>query len=354
MPPGAAQRSSTSFAAGGNQTCRERRGQILHPPPPSSKPGKSVTDADFDSHMVGASEAPPCSAANARASASSAKLRSSGGRFAIWRRAAWTASLAPRGCQRCSTYPGGGENRNRDPTPEQGAEYAVQKSSRSSIDQRQSGCDEQHGRACAEPDLLREREPQRHARLRNRREGAGGSRCRSGRRGREAAAESRPRWRSRGPVGRRQIARGSGRGAVQRLPLRRTASSIRRAALRAPGPSTLGIGGPHHHLGAMKRPKHLTLRSTSVRLRRCRNLNLSSPNPLPVRKRGSTQLAMATGKRRKSRSIFSLPRRRAAWTEQCVQQLVDSGPRPPTIHSLLRRSACRFALTGDPMRAPAR
>src|SRR5205814_7996945 len=40
-------------------------------------------------------------------------------------------------------------------------------------------------------------------------------------------------------------------------PRRSTASSICSAAWRAPAPSTLGIGGPDHHLEIMKRPKHL-------------------------------------------------------------------------------------------------
>src|SRR6478735_555016 len=43
---------------GWNQTCRERRGQILHPPPTFAKAGQVGDGAAFDSHMVGCNRIP--------------------------------------------------------------------------------------------------------------------------------------------------------------------------------------------------------------------------------------------------------------------------------------------------------
>ena len=134
--------------------------------------------------------------------------------------------------------------------------------------------------------------------------------------------------------------RASDRGVVQRLTLAKDGIEHSQSGLARAQTLNAWHRCPHHHLGAMKRPKHLTPRPTSVRLRRCRNLNLSTADHPPVRKRGSTQRAMATGKRRESRSIFSLPSSPGGRLSSVLQQLVDR-PRPPTIHPPLRRSACR-------------
>ena len=157
--------------------------------------------------------------------------------------------LAPRGAPALLDRSGRrGASIAGTPAPEQGAEHAVDQPARAAVDQRQGGRDQRMvGRA--EPDLLRQREPQHHPRLAVVGQALAGravdQRVEVGQAAQRLAGD---RQRERLVGGRQACAAAAAASSV--CPRRSTASSICSAAWRAPRPSTLGIGRPTHHLGS--------------------------------------------------------------------------------------------------------